>query len=195
MYDNMVYCYGNGPSATTISASSLVSTLGTDVMIQGTVTDQSPGALGASTLSTKGTPCVSDDSMQQWMQYIYMQQPLPTDVTGVPVTLTYVDPNNNTGTIGTTATIGSTGHYAISWMPPVPGVYTITATFCGTNSYGTSSALTSLDVTNAPTASPTALPISLASTQAYIMDIGIAIIVVIIVIGAVLAMLMLRKRQ
>ena len=194
MYDNMVYCYGMGPSATTISAPSQTSTFGTPVLIQGTVTDQSPGALGASTRSTKGTPCVSDDSMQQWMQYIYMQQPLPTNVTGVPVTLTYIDPNNNTGEIGTTATIGSTGHYSISWTPQIPGVYTITATFCGTNSYGTSSALTSLDVSNAgPTVAPTASPqANLATTSDLMTYIAVAVIAIIIAI-AIVGLLLLRK--
>ena len=195
-YDNMIYAFGKGPSATTVTAPTQTSTTGTPVLIQGMVTDQSPGALGYDTPSTKGTPAVSDDSMQQWMQYLYEQQAMPTNVTGVPVTLTYVDPNNNTGTIGTTTTMGATGHYAISWTPTIPGVYTVTATFCGTNSYGDSYATTSFDVANAPAAAATAtpVPLSLGSTQADIMYIGIAIIVVVIVIGAVLAMLLLRKR-
>ena len=48
-----------------------------------------------------GLPCVSDASMTQWMEYVYEQQPEPTNVTGVPVTLTAIDPNGNFVTLGT----------------------------------------------------------------------------------------------
>ena len=40
-----------------------------------------------------GVPCVSDASMSGWMQYVYMQQPEPTNATGVPVTISVVDPD------------------------------------------------------------------------------------------------------
>jgi hypothetical protein len=128
------------------------------------------------------------------MQYIYMQQPLPTNVTGVPVTLTYVDPNNNSYTIGTTATIGATGQYTMTWTPQIPGVYHITATFSGTNSYGTSSALTSIDVTNAPpTASPIASPISNLATTSDLMTYMVVAVIAIIIAIAIVGVLLLRK--
>ena len=39
-------------------------TAGSSVLIQGTVTDQSPGA--------KGTPAISDERQSAWMEYLYM---------------------------------------------------------------------------------------------------------------------------
>ncbi len=42
LYDNRIYCYGKGPSATTVTAGPEVTTLGSSVLIEGTVTDQSP---------------------------------------------------------------------------------------------------------------------------------------------------------
>ena len=110
------------------------------MLIQGTVTDQSPGqtCLG---IPAAGTPAISDASMSDWMAYLYMQQPKPTNATGVPVTLSVFDPNNNTYAIGTT-TSDVNGHFGLMWTPPVPGYYTITATFAGSNSYYGSTAET-----------------------------------------------------
>jgi hypothetical protein len=142
-----------------------------------------------------GVPCVSDASMGQWMAYVYEQQSEPTNVIGVPVTLTAIDPNGNFVTLGTT-TSNSLGDYGITWTPPdVPGNYTITATFAGSGGYYGSSAGTFVYVGSAATpAPPTATPVSLATTQSMITYGVIAIIVVIIIIGAVLAILMLRKK-
>ncbi len=41
-YDGQIYSFGKGLSATTVSAPSIAQPLGTSVLIQGTVTDQSP---------------------------------------------------------------------------------------------------------------------------------------------------------
>ena len=104
-YDNEIYCYGKGPSATTVSAPQIDPTLGSSVTITGTVTDQSPsGRLNANyglDFSLKGTPAISDDSMQAWMEYKFMQQAMPTDAKGVPVSLDAIDPNGNYIHIGT----------------------------------------------------------------------------------------------
>ena len=43
-YDNQIYCYGKGPSATTATIQNDVITQGNSVLIQGTVTDQCAGA-------------------------------------------------------------------------------------------------------------------------------------------------------
>ena len=94
LYDNRIYCYGKGPSATTVTAAPKVTTLGSSVLIEGTVTDQSPGA--------KGTPAMSDESMSDWMEYMYMQKPYPEDATGVEVYLEFIDSNDNKYIIGTT---------------------------------------------------------------------------------------------
>ena len=48
--------------------------------------------------------------------------------------LTAIDPNGNFQNIGT-ATSDIFGNYAISWTPPVPGLYKVTATFEGSKSY------------------------------------------------------------
>ena len=145
-YDNQMYVYGKGPSALTVSAPQTAVPKGTPVLIQGTVTDQSPGA--------KGTPAIADASQQAWMEYLYEDQAQPTNATGVPVTLTAIDPNGNTQNIGT-ITSDTLGAYAVSWTPPVPGLYTVLANFAGTKSYGGSIADTHFVVASAVAAAPT----------------------------------------
>ena len=87
------------------------------------------------------------------MEYLYEDQAQPTNATGVPVTLTAIDPNGNTEDIGT-VTSDTLGTYATSWTPPVPGLYTILANFAGTKSYGGSIADTHLVVAAAAAAVP-----------------------------------------
>ena len=189
-YDNQIYCFGPGQTATTVTTSP-VQNNPAQVLISGTVTDQSPGqtCLG---IPAAGTPAISDASMSQWMEYLYMQQPEPMNATGVPVTLTDIDPNGNTYTIGTT-TSDITGHYSYTFTPTIPGTYKIIATFCGSNSYysSTSETIKAFD-TPATTAAPTATPTSVANL--YFVPAVIAIIVVIIIGFALLAILSLRKR-
>jgi hypothetical protein len=128
------------------------------------------------------------------MEYAYEQQPEPSSITGVTVTLTSIDPNGNTVPIGTT-TSNSFGTFAYDWSPPIQGNYTIIATFAGSGAYYGSSADTYVYASAPPaTPGPTATPVSQATTQSYIMIGVIAIIVVIIIIGAILAMLLLRKK-
>ena len=50
----------------------------------------------------------------------------PPTPTGVQVTLTCVDSNNNTEIIGTTTT-DAAGNYAINWTPPITGIYSASA--------------------------------------------------------------------
>ena len=141
-----------------------------------------------------GVPVSSDASMRDWMGYVFQQQPEPTNFTGVPVQLAVLDSNGNHYAIGS-ATTDASGSYSLTWAPTIPGSYTIYATFAGTNGYYPSYSETHLTATTTATAEPTATPISLASTQSYVLSLGIATIIVIIIIGAVLAMLLLRKRQ
>ncbi len=150
-YDNRVYCFGKGPSATTVQAPLTSISQGSSVTITGTVTDETP--------NSKGTPAISDSDMSQWMEYVYMSGPMPNNIHGVSVTLTTLDPNGNIENIGTT-TCDSNGNYGISWTPPVPGLYKIIATFAGSGAYGSSTDTTYLTVTSAPSASakPTAYP-------------------------------------
>ena len=195
-YDNQIYCLGRGTSSTTVTAPQTAITESNNVIIQGTVMDISAGTQQSEQAADfpHGVPVASDASMGAWMESVYQQQAIPTNFVGVTVTLFAVDPNNNTITLGT-ATTNINGLYSLLWKAPsVPGKYTITATFSGTNSYWSSDAQTAMAVqapsaTTAPTTTPT------SNTNTYVVGIGIAIIVVIIVVGAVLALLMLRKRS
>jgi len=184
-YDNQILCIGKGPSATTVVASPKVSVNGDTVLIEGTVTDQSPGA--------KDTPAIADADMQAWMEYMYMQQAMPTDAKGVEVTLDAIDPNGNFVNIGTT-TSDASGMFKKAFIPEVPGEYTIIATFAGSKSYGYSYAETAIAVSDAPaTPAPTAAPMQ-STADLYFVPAIAGIIVAIIIVGAVLALLMLRKR-
>ena len=154
-YDNQIDCYGKGLTATTVAAPVTAVPQGTSVLIQGTVTDQSPGqtCLG---IPAAGTPAISDGSMSAWMEYLYEQAPKPTNATGVSVHLTAVDPNGNYQDIGN-VTSDLKGNYLTSWTPPVPGLYKLTATFDGSDSYYSSDAETGFLVS----------PSSLASANCY----------------------------
>jgi outer membrane protein assembly factor BamB len=216
-YDGQIYCYGKGQSATTVSVQNDVTSLGNSVLIKGTVTDQSPGntSLG---VPAAGTPAVSDDSMSAWMAYLYMQQPMPTNATGVKVHLTAFDPNNNTEDLGY-VTSDATGNFVLPFKAPVPGVYRIIASFEGSNSYFASTSETAIYVTPAAsvapvvvptqppvqTTAPTATPAQTVSpspspaiqppTSAMPTTTYIAIGLAVIIIVAAAAALMLRRRK
>jgi hypothetical protein len=195
-YDMQVYTVGRGPSAATVQAPLTAITEGNNVVIQGTVMDVSAGTKQTEQAADfpNGVPVASDASMSQWMGYVYQQQPEPTNFTGVTVTLTAIDPNSNPITLGT-ATTDSNGMFHFTWTPPsVPGTYSITATFSGTNGYWGSNAETNMIVQNAPsaTAAPTATPTSVANT--YFVPAIAGLFVLIIIVAIVLALLMLRKR-
>ncbi len=140
-----------------------------------------------------GVPAVSEDSMGQWMEYVYMQKAMPTDTTGVPVTLTVLDSNGNYRQIGTT-TSDASGMFTFAYTPDVPGAYTVFANFAGSNGYYGSSAESSFYATSVtPVVTQAPQTVDLATTQNYIIGIGIAIIIVIAIVGAII-MLSLRKR-
>jgi hypothetical protein len=203
--DNQIYVIGKGPSKTTVSAPQTVISKGTGVMITGTVTDQSVGA--------KDTPAISDESMQSWMEYKYMQKVIPENATGVKVSLTAVGPSGNTTEIGI-ATTNIAGSYGIMWTPQEEGQYLIKATFAGSNSYGSSYDMTYLGVGSAtaqptsavtPTATPTQTPSETATPAATtaapepkggdqtFVYVSIAAVAVILVIAA--AAVVLRRRK
>ncbi len=213
-YDNRIYCYNKGQSATTVTIQNDVVSLGSTVLIKGTVTDQSPGetCLG---IPAAGTPAISDDSMTAWMEYLYQQQPIPTNATGVPVSLTAIDANGNSHDIGM-VTSDTDGKYSVLWTPPIEGKYTIVANFDGTNSYYSSHDSTALGVTKssaspaptstAPTATPTANPTAQPTATPSVVPsnppgtgIGteyyIAIAAVIIIVAIVAVAVILRRRK
>jgi hypothetical protein len=196
-YDMQIYTIGRGPSATTVEAPQTAITAGDNVVIQGTVMDTSAGTQQSEQKADfpNGVPVCSDASMTQWMGYVYQQQAEPTNFTGVTVTLTAIDPNSNFITLGT-ATTDASGHFIYSWQTPqVPGKYTVTATFAGTNGYWGSSEETGMVVQNAPaTPAPTATPQSNLATMSDL-TIGFAAAVIAIIIAiAIVGLLLLRKR-
>jgi hypothetical protein len=195
-FDNQIYCFGRGPSATTVTASPEASVHGSSVLVKGTVTDQSQSGRRTTNdridFTLKGTPAISEEDMGKWMEYLFMQQAYPEDAKGVEVVLEVLDPNNNLYEIGRT-TSDITGTYGYAFEPQVPGTYQIMATFKGSASYGPSFATTYIHVDEAPEPDPT--PTSQPATIAdmYLVPGVIGIIITIIVVG-ILIMLMLRKR-
>jgi hypothetical protein len=191
-YDNQIYCVGRGPSATTVSAGPKVSVDGDTVLVEGTVIDTAAGTTQNEQAARfpNGVPAVSDESMSEWMEYIYQQKPRPTDVTGVEVVIDVLDPNNNYYEVGT-ATSDENGMFSVAFTPPVPGKYTIIAKFEGSQGYWPSQAETAITVEDAPAETPPPTPTPAPMTDMYITGFGIGIIIA-IVIG--FALLLLRKR-
>lgn len=218
--DGKIYTFGSGNSATTVEAPLTMVPLGTGITITGTVTDQSPGqtCLG---IPAAGTPAISDDCMTAWMEYLYEQRSKPTNATGVPVHLTAIDPNGNVQDIDTVLS-SADGTYAVVWTPPIPGLYHVTATFEGSNSYYPSSGATYFLVGEAPSAAvasssppattatpagPTQTPPQTAvpsaspseapqpSTSKTPTTTYIAVAVAVVVVVAAAAALALRKRK
>ena len=192
-YDNQIYAFGKGLSATTVTTAPVTGS-NTQVLIKGTVTDQSPGTTAIG-IPEAGTPAISDTSMSNWMAYLFQQQPEPMNATGVPVTLTYIDPNNNTYTIGQT-TSDITGQYTYTFTPTIPGTYTIIATFAGSNSYYTSTAQTTMQSVTPATPTATTAPLSnSATTTDLIMYVAVGVIAVIIAIAIVGTLLLMAVRK
>jgi hypothetical protein len=195
-YDNQIYSVGRGPSTTTIQAPLTQITAGNKVVIQGTVMDISTGTKQnqQATDFPNGVPASSDVSMKDWMGYVYQQKPLPTNFTGVPVSIVAIDPNGNYITLGN-ATTDTNGLFHYTWTTPnVPGDYSVYATFAGTNGYWPSNAVTAMTVQEGPqaTAVPTSAPASMA--DAYFIPLSIGMIVVIVILAALVVLSMIRKR-
>ena len=189
-YDGYMYVFGKGKTVTTVEAPSTAIPKGSEFVIRGTVLDQSP--------AQPGTPCVSKDSMPIQMEYLHMQHPIDgiwhnTTMTGVPVTITAIDSNLNPTIIGTTTTNPYYGTFSIAWTPSREDTYTITASFAGDDSYGSSGAATAVKIgpeTKTPTTPEIPTPIDYTMTIAYA---AIAIIIA-VVIAVAIAVLILRKR-
>lgn len=175
-YDQQIYVYGKGPSATSVTASPEVSVHGSSVLIKGTVTDVSPGAQKIATSRGLTVAAVADAEMQGWMEYLYMQQAYPTSAKGVEVTLDALDPNGNFVHIGT-VTSDTSGMFKKAFVPEVSGEYTVIATFAGSGAYASSYAQTAINVDEAPPATaPPEYPQPIDSTWT-IVGVGIAIII------------------
>jgi hypothetical protein len=181
--DGQVYTFGRGPSKTTVTAPKVEIIHGEKVVIEGTVTDESPGQ--------PGTPAISDEDMSAWMEYLHMQKPVPGDAKGVEVSLDVIDGNGNYRNIGTVNTDMS-GVYYLVWEPDIPGKFTVIATFMGSESYGSSYATTTFYVEEAPVPTP---PPPSDATPAPMTDTYIAGSTVAILAGIAIAVfLILRKK-
>ena len=194
-YDNQIYSVGRGPSALTVEAPMVDIALGSGLVIRGTVTDISAGTQQNQQAADfpHGVPVASDASMREWMGHVYQQKPLPTNFTGVDVTIDVIDSNGNYRNIGT-ATTDSTGAYSLQWKPDIEGKYTVIATFAGTNGYWPSHSETSFAVDPAaPTPAPTEAPAQ-SAVDMYFVPAVAGIIVAIFIVGAIIVILLLRKR-
>jgi len=184
-YDNRIYCFGKGKTATSVSIQNDVIAKGNSVLIKGTVTDQSPGAAG--------TPAIADEYMSEWMEYLYMQQPCPMDLNGVPVKLEAFGEDGSYIELGT-VTSNAYGDFVYEWNPPDEKLYTIMATFQGSDSYWSSYDATYLSV--GPAAAPSE-PIEPEPTEAPLITTEIAIIVaaVIVAVAVLVGFWIIRKRK
>jgi outer membrane protein assembly factor BamB len=193
-YDGQVYAVGKGPSEMNVYISNDVVSFGSSVMIKGNIFDISAGTQQKEQAARfpNGVPAVSDESQSDWMAYVYMQKPRPTNATGVPIMLSVLDTNGNYREIGT-AISDADGFFSYNWLPDIEGKYTVYASFSGSESYWPSHAVTAFAVDPAPAPlTPTPEPPA-SMTDTYLLS-GIAAIIVVVVIIGALIMLMLRKR-
>jgi outer membrane protein assembly factor BamB len=194
-YDGRVYAISKGPSEVTVSAPEASIELGRSLVIRGTVMDISPGTEdeGIKLRFPKGVPAVSDESMSNWMLYVYKQQGNSANASGVPVKIDVIDSNGNYRNIGT-ATSDTKGMFTFAWEPDIEGEYKVIATFAGSKAYWPSSAETSFVVDPAPPAPAELKPEPPSMTDTYVLGGVVAIIIAVAIVGAVIV-LVLRKRQ
>ncbi len=195
-YDGQIYAAGQGPTQMTVTAPDTAASVGSPVIIRGTVMDVSAGTQQKTVKSDfpNGVPAVSDASMSSWMEYVYMQKLPASNITGVPVSIDVVDANGNFRHIGDTVS-DTNGAFSIQYKPDITGKYTVMATFIGSNSYYSSSSEASFAVDSAA-ATPTSQAtqqLSYPPVEMYIAIAAIAIIVA-IAIGIAVVVLALRKR-
>jgi hypothetical protein len=195
-YDHRIYGLAKGPTAITLSAPDVSVELGKILTIKGTITDISPGTKDTVLAARfpNGVAAVSEESMNEWMLYVYQQFGRPTSATGVLLTINVVDSNGNYREIGT-ATSDADGFYSLNWKPDIEGKYTVYASFGGSESYWPSHAVTSFNVDPAAaTHAPTATPQSDTATNGTLMTTMAVGVVAIIIAIAIVGLLLLRKR-
>ena len=192
-YDQRIYAIGKGPSATAVTASPKISLHGSNVLVEGMVTDISAGTKDDALTARfpNGVPAVSDANMSAWMLYVYKQFEKPADTIGVEVIVSVLDPNTNCYEVAR-ATTDESGYFGCTFEPEVPGFYKIIATFEGSGAYYASYAETFVNVEEAPVVTePTPSPAPMTDT--IVTGFGIGMIIAIVVIGLVI-ILMLRRR-
>jgi len=204
-YDNRLYAIGKGPSETTVSIQSDVISLGSSVLIKGTVMDVSPGTedIALRLRFPNGVPAIADENMTDWMQYVYMQWPTASEVEGVKVFLKIQDPNGDW--YSTTVTSDANGVFSHMWAPGVVGEYHVTVMFEGSKSYYSSQATTAFGVDEAPEEAASAAEIAQTTVNqmpaypeipAYLtIDLVILILVAVGVVIGLIAYMALRKQK
>ena len=194
-YDNSIYSVGRGGSALTVQAPQASIELGRSLVITGSIKDLSAGTMQdeQAVRFPNGVPLASDDSMTDWMGYVYQQKPLPSNFMGVDVTIDVLDSNGNYRNIGT-ATTDASGTYNLQWTPDIEGKYTLIATFHGTNGYWPSYAETAFAVDPAaPTTAPTEAPPQSTADMYFVPAIA-GLFVLIIIVLVLVVLLMFKKR-
>lgn len=193
-YDQQIYAVAKGPSQTTVEAPMAGITVGKSLVITGTVTDISAGTKQPEQAARfpNGVAAVSEASMSQWMEYVYMQKQRPMNATGVEVTLSVLDANGNFREIGKT-TSSTDGFYSLAWTPDITGKYNVYASFPGSEGYYPSHAEAAFTADAAPPAPAEPEPLPVQNTDMYVLGAAAAIIIAVALVGAILAM-MLRKR-
>ncbi len=149
-YDNRIYAIGKGPSETTVEAPFTALKHGDSVIIRGNVMDISPGTedTDVKLRFPKGVPAIADESMSDWMLFVYKQFECPADIEGVEVFVKIQDPNGDY--YSETVRVDTTGEFTMVWTPAIVGVYKVTALFQGSNSYYASYDTASFVVDAAP---------------------------------------------
>jgi hypothetical protein len=127
--------------------------------------------------------------MTEWMEYVYMQYPRPTDVTGVDVTISVLDPNGNVYDVST-ATSDASGFFSCVFEPEVPGKYTVIASFAGSKAFYGSFAETAINVEEVTVTEQPVVEEKQSIADLYFIPAVIAIIVAI----AIATVLILRKK-
>ncbi len=145
--DGVMYTFGRGKSAMTMTGPTTAIPLGTKAVVSGTVMDMSP--------AQPNTPCVAKDSMMLQMEYIHYNQPITgiwnnETILGVPVRLTAIAEDGSATDLGTTTTNGYTGVFTYAWAPPKEGKYEIVASFGPDESYSSSTSSSAIYVGPAP---------------------------------------------
>jgi len=194
-YDQRTYCVGKGPTAITVAVSDVNVPFGSATMIQGTVMDISPGCsdVKVQLRFPDGVPAVSEESMSEWMLYVYKQFARPADAVGVDVSVTVFD---SAGAVVDSATVTSDvdGDFMYKFVAEDAGEYSVEASFAGSNSYYGSFALSSpfvVEEAPEPVVEPTPEPESVA--ELYFVPAVAGIIVVLVAIGVVLVLLLRRR--
>jgi len=151
-YDQQIYAFGKGASQLTAEIQDNVVSLGSNVLVTGTVMDVSPGTneAGLTIRFPDGVPAISDEDMGDWMKYVYQQAERPAAATGVTVILSAITPDGNCTDIDRTIS-DSYGNYALAFKPEMEGTYTIFATFEGSEGYYGDTETTYVNIGPAPT--------------------------------------------